>query len=402
MRAWPKSIKRWAGHSLTLRWRLALGSAVLLSLISLALVVFVNVAARAALPRTVAIPLLATPPPYPPLGGAEDLTPVPFGAPVVGPNTILKGITVREVQQATLHQVLIISMIGVALAVGVGSVGAYWLAGRALRPVTDLAQVARRVGVRDLGERIVLEGPQDEIKVLADAFDTMLARLERAFDQQDRFVGDAAHELRTPLATLRTNLEIIETDPDATLEDYREMHHTLERSLKQLERLVADLLLLARDEKHLSREVVSLGPLLEEILLELKPLADEHQVSLCLGGKLELCTRGDNGLLASACTNLIENGIRYNQAGGEVVVQLQQEEAWAVIIVADTGIGISAEEQTHIFDRFYRAKRSRSRHRSGTGLGLSIVAHVVEQHGGQVEVESTPNVGSTFIVRLPL
>jgi len=210
VRTWPKSIRRWTGHSLTLRWRLALGSAVLLSLISLALVVSVNEAARAALPRTEAFPLLGSRPPFPPLGGAGNLAPVPFGAPLVGPDMVLKGVTVREVQQATLQQVLIVSVIGVALAVGVGSVGAYWLAGRALRPVADLAQVARRVGVRDLGERIVLEGPQDEIKVLANALDGMLARLERAFDQQERFVGDAAHQMRTPLATLRTNLEVVE------------------------------------------------------------------------------------------------------------------------------------------------------------------------------------------------
>jgi signal transduction histidine kinase len=401
VKAWRQSIERWIKRRVTLQWRLALWSAVLLSLVSLALIVFVNIVARATIPRAIAIPLLSTSPP-PRSDGAGHLTPVPFDAPALEPDTVVKGIAVEQVQQATLRQMLLISVIGLMLAVGLGSVGTYWLAGQALRPVQNLAEVARRIGVRELNERIALECPQDEIKVLADAFDDMLARLERAFEQQDRFVGDAAHELRTPLATLRTNLEVIQADPDATLSDYREMTFALERALTRLERLVAGLLLLASAEKQMAPEEVSLGPLLEEVLLELKPLADERQVSLHLDGEIGMGVRGDGRLLASAFGNLVENGIRYNHPGGKVTVSPCREGDWAMIAVADTGIGISEEEQAHIFDRFYRADRSRSRHRGGAGLGLSIVAHVIQQHGGQVEVESTPGVGSTFTVRLPL
>jgi two-component system sensor histidine kinase ArlS len=306
------------------------------------------------------------------------------------------------VQQATLRQVLLISVIGVALAVGLGSVGAYWLAGQALRPVRDLSRTIRRINAKELDARIALEGPDDEIRALAGAFDNVLARLERAFEQQDRFVGDAAHELRTPLTTLRTNLDVVCADPDATLDDYREMSLALERTLTRLERLVADLLLLARDEKLMTRGEVSLGPLLEEVQLDLDPLADERQVSLRLNGEVGITVRGDGRLLATAFANLVENGIRYNYPGGEVVVHLQREERWAVVSVTDTGVGISEEDQAHIFNRFYRADRSRSQHRGGAGLGLSIVTHVVEQHGGQVQVESGPGVGSTFTVRLPL
>ena len=282
-----------------------------------------------------------------------------------------------------------------------GGIGAYWLAGHMLRPLRQISQTAQRISADTLNTRLALDGPEDELKELADAFDAMLDRLERVFEQQGRFVADVAHELRTPLTTLRTNLEIVHADPNATLEDYREMATTLERALTWLERLVADLLLLAQEETEVVREEVALGPLLEDVLLDFKSLADEHQVTLRLGGEIEMLVRGDEPLLVRAFSNLIENGIRYNRLGGEVEVTLKQVDGWAVINVADTGVGISPEEQVHIFDRFYRVDRSRARHKGGTGLGLAIVTYLVQRHGGTVQVESTPGVGSTFTVRLP-
>jgi len=401
MKAWGRSIRHWVERRLTLRLRLALWSAALLLGVSLALVVFINSIAQMAVPRAVVVPLLASPPsPHP--AGSGQLTPVPFEAPVVAPGVVVKGITVHQVQRATLRQVLLISVVGVVLMIGLGSVGAYWQAGQALRPVRELSRAVSQIDVGALDKRLAFQGPDDEIKVLAEAFDALLDRLERAFDQQSRFASDAAHELRTPLATLRTNLEIIQANPEAMPDDYVQMSATLERTLTRLEHLVANLLLLTRDEQHLAREALFLWPLLEEVLLEMKPLADVHSVGLRLDGQTEVVVNGDGPLLASAFGNLIENGIYYNHPGGAVTVTLGQEGRWAVVTVADSGIGISEEEQAHIFDRFYRADHSRSRYRDGAGLGLSLVAHIVQLHGGEVQVESTPGVGSTFTIRLPM
>jgi len=392
-------LNRWLAHRITLRWRLALWTAVLLAIVSLILVIFVNAVAQATIPRAVVIPLLATPPPH--SNEIEHSTQIPFDVPIIGSDTVVKGITVQQVQRATLRQVFFISIIGMLLAIGIGSVGVYWLTDHALRPVRNLAEHTCVIGTKTLDKRIALEGPQDDIKALADAFDDMLARLERAFEQQDCFVGDAAHELRTPLATLRANLDVIETDPTATLDDYREMSAALGQVLTRLEHLVTDLLLLARNEKRLVRGELTLGPLLEEILTELRSLADEHQVQLYLRGDPEISVCGDERLLIIAFSNLIKNGILYNRPGGEVVVELCQEALWAMISVTDTGIGISEADRPHIFERFYRAEHSRARHSGGAGLGLSIVAHIVELHSGQVRVESIPGVGSTFSVQLP-
>jgi signal transduction histidine kinase len=185
-------------------------------------------------------------------------------------------------------------MIGLGLAAVIGGITAYWLAGRALRPVGDLVWAVQQINADTLSHHLAFEGPQDELKALADAFNTMLNRLQRAFEQQSRFVADAAHELRTPLATMRANLEVIFADAQARLEDYREASTVQERSLTPLERLVDDLLLLAQGERGIAKGEVALGPLVEEVLLNLTPLAAERQVALRFSGSRELILLGTN------------------------------------------------------------------------------------------------------------
>jgi signal transduction histidine kinase len=271
----------------------------------------------------------------------------------------------------------------------------------ALRPVRKVSDAARRISANTLDTRLAVGGPKDEVKEMADTFDAMLERLERTFEAQGCFVADVAHELRTPLASLRTNLEVVATDSDATLEDYQAMAATQERALTRLERLVADLLILATSEQPLARGEVTLATLLEEVIVDLKPVADAQRVICRLNNEVDVVVHGDSSLLTHVFSNLVENGIYYNHPGGEVVVTLDQKDEWAVVTVADTGIGIEAEQRPHIFERFYRADCSYTGHKGGAGLGLSIVSAIVQQHGGKVQLESTPGKGSTFTVLLP-
>lgn len=394
------SVKPWKIWQPTLRTGLALWVVGLLFVFSLILILFINVTATVTVSRSSALFVMPVPPfPTPATEQPELLTPpLEFQeADVLSPITS----AIEIAQQAALRQVRRISFIGLGLISVMGGIGAYWLAGHALRPVCQVSQAARRISAGTLNVRLALDRPDDELKELADSLDTMLDRLEHAFRQQARFVADAAHELRTPLSVLRTNLEVIRADSMATLDDYQELGEVLERALARVERLVADLLLLATEERPPMDEI-TLGPLLEDVLLDLKPLAEEHQVVLCHTGDASVTVPGNTLLLTCAFINLIENGIRYNHPGGEVVVTIRRDVAWAVVTVADTGIGIPPEEQVHVFERFYRVDRSRVRHKGGAGLGLSIVAHIVQQHGGQVQVESVPGIGSTFTVRLPL
>jgi len=295
-----------------------------------------------------------------------------------------------------------VSLIGLGIVTVLGGAGAYLAAGFALRPVQRVSKAAERISANTLHTRLAVDGPKDEIRELAEAFDTMLGRLERTFDLQGRFVADVAHELRTPLASLRTNLEIVSDDEQATLDDYRIMVATQERALVRLERLVADLLILATGEKPLSQQEVTLGALIEEVYSDLKHAADMKGVSFYLSDESEVVVHGDGSLLARTFSNLIENAIHYNRPGGTIAVTLHRKDSWAVITIADTGVGIAQENLPHVFDRFYRVDSSRARHKGGAGLGLSIVATIVQRHGGHVQVESISNAGTIFTILLPV
>lgn len=392
LRAWQH---RFAGF-LTLRRRLTLWVGGLLLTLGLVLVIIINALTAIRVPQAIDVVLLEpTPQPSELLPPAiPSLDQAPF---VPDEDASL----IEQVQEIAVREVRVISIIGVGIFALLGAIGAHWITQRGLRPVQRLSQLVREIRAESLDRRLALEGPPDEVKALADAFDDMLERLERAFEQQSRFVADAAHELRTPLATLRTNLEVIYQDPDASLEDYREMAAVLDRILDRMEHLVENLLLLARGEAEVQREVTNLGVVLTEAVDEMKPLAQAHNVTLELEVTDELVVLADAPLLARAVGNLIENGIRYNCPGGSVAVIAYREANGIVIQVKDTGIGISSDELPHIFERFYRVDRSRDRHRGGAGLGLSITAHIVQLHAGHIRVESVPGVGSTFTIWLP-
>jgi signal transduction histidine kinase len=261
--------------------------------------------------------------------------------------------------------------------------------------------MVRKIQPETLHQRLSVDGPQDEVKELADAFDDMLVRLERTFEQQSQFVGNAAHELRTPLATLRTNLEVLQKDSEASLADYRQAAAVLDRALTRLENLVEDLLLLTSGEKEMRLEPVDLGVLIAEVLEENRLLAQNCEVALHLESVHEETIPANGPLLVRAISNLVENGIRYNHPGGSVRIAVQRQEGWILIRISDTGIGIPSEELPHIFERFYRVDKSRDQHKGGAGLGLSIAAHIVQLHRGRIDATSIPGMGSSFTIWLP-
>ncbi len=300
------------------------------------------------------------------------------------------------------HQLFTVSSIGFFLVTLIGGFGAYWIAGSALRPVSKMSEAATHISATSLSTRLNLDGPDDELKELADAFDAMLNRLERAFEQQNRFVADVAHELRTPLATVQTNLDIAARNPHPTHDDYHMLLATVRRAVTRLEHLVVALLTLATPEQTLVHAEVVLEPLLEEVLANLSWQAESKSVRLQFISRTETSIYGDSHLLAQVFHNLVENGIRYNRPEGSVTLSVDALPGTVAIRVRDTGTGIAREEQENIFQRFYRVDRSRSRHRGGAGLGLSIVQHLIELHNGQVTLEQSGPDGSTFLVTLPV
>lgn len=381
--------------TLTLRLRLTIWFIVLLAIASISFVLAVNVAAAILIPQTVSvIPL-------------QDISPDENNDPPLVPDSSsLPSIQIPRQNSSfiidlTLRGVRTISLAVMGIMIILGSIGAYYLAGRALRPISHLSHEVAEIDSGNLSKRLAVEGAVDEVSRLADAFDNALERLDYSFGQQRRFASNSAHELRTPLAALRANLEVILDDPRATLADYREMALTQEQMLARLEQLVSNLLLLTRGEYESTDEAISLLPLVEEVIANLSPQAEKYHVTLRLTAQTESFLYGDDVLISSIFSNLIENGIRYNRPGGVVEVSIREEPVWVVISVADTGVGIPIEEQGLILEPLYRHSISSPGRDGGTGLGLSIVAHLIRLYKGRLDIESTVGVGSTFIVRLP-
>lgn len=299
-----------------------------------------------------------------------------------------------------LRRTLLLSL---PLIVGLASVGGYFLAGRALSPVALIATQARRIEATALGERLAVSRSDDEFGRLAQILNDLFARLERAFHQERQFLADAAHELRTPVAILRSQAEVALERPRTIAEHagaIREMRVEIER----LSEMVQDLLLMAQaDAAQISirEETLDLMEIAEEACRSVRPLASERGLVLRFEIGDEVSVRGDSRLLQRAAVNLLANAIRYTARGGAVDLVVEREPAAALIRVSDTGPGIAADELERIFERFYRADHSRSGHPEGSGLGLAIVKTIAELHRGSIGVQSRPGEGSRFVLRLP-
>lgn len=286
----------------------------------------------------------------------------------------------------------------------IGSLGVGWfVAGLVLRPVGRITRVAKDIEATDLSRRIDLKGPDDELKELADTFDGMLGRIDEAFESQREFIHEASHELRNPLAVIRTNIEVVMADPDATIEDLRTVGEVVGRSAERMCTLVDDLLLYARSgERQLRREDVDLVREVRDLVEEFATPAEANGISLVVdvpGHSLDV--RGDPVALHRAAANLVANAVRLAPDGSTVTVAAADEGGWVTLSVIDEGPGIDAEDQLRVFQRFWRGDGPRARAEGRSGLGLTIVRQIAEAHRGRVELESTLGEGSRFTLRLP-
>jgi signal transduction histidine kinase len=286
--------------------------------------------------------------------------------------------------------------------VTVASVGAGWVvAGRALRPIQRITATARSISERTLDERIGLRGPRDELRELAETFDTMLDRLEGAFDSQRRFVANASHELRTPLAIVRTELDVTMSDPAAAEEDLRAMAGVVRETNERMERLISSLLSLARGEGGVA------APRPADLAAAVRP-ALEREPAFAGGGPLVLDevlvpapVSGDPVLLERLAENLVENAVRYNAAVGWVRVRTGVRRGRSYLQVTNPGEPIDQDAAERLVEPFVRLDRSRSRATGGYGLGLAVVRAVAVAHGGDVVVTARPDGGLDVRVTLP-
>jgi signal transduction histidine kinase len=308
-----------------------------------------------------------------------------------------------KINANTLEQLRDFSFVALGVLF-VASLGIGWvIAGQVLAPIQRITEVARDIQATDLARRIQLQGPDDELKQLADTFDDMLGRLEGAFDAQQRFVADASHELRNPLAVIRTNIDVALADEKADTDDLRQTATVVKRASDRMARLVDDLLLIARRETPGQRDdLVDLSAVMSEEADEFAAAARRKDVALDLSIRSGLVVSGDRDALKRAVANLLENAVRYAREGGHVGLRSGRERSWAWISVSDDGPGIAPEFHERVFDRFFRVDKARARSQGGSGLGLSIVRQIARTHGGDVQLRSTPGEGATFVIWLPL
>ena len=301
---------------------------------------------------------------------------------------------------------LLFTGMAASILVGVGLIGVV-LTRRALRPIDRIVSRAREIGEGSLSERLPRPAQQDEIGRLVDTLNEMLGRIQGSFEIQRRFTADAAHELQSPLSRLRTELEVTLRRHRDTAEYEDTLHSCLDK-VERLSILTRELLTLARLDAEQGRAAaagtVSLGPLLEGVVRRLAPEAERRRVTIAVhpSQTLSLSVRCAEGLADLVFTNVLDNAVKFSPPGGQVVIDTAAEGAAVVVAVSDAGPGIPADEISRVFERFYRGRVARATDSRGFGLGLAISRAVVENHGGQMSVESAVGRGATFRIRFPV
>ena len=337
-----------------------------------------------------------------------DSTPITFN---VDPSILFPDLSNQV--QATKDLFRIRSMIATGIIILLSSIGTYFISRRALTPLHDLSTKIGKIQAQNLSESLEIPDSNDEISQLTASFNKMLSRLDDAFTAQKQFSASAAHELRTPLAVMQTNLEVFARKKTPSIEEYQEIFSLIQEQTGRLSHLAEILLDMTGIQTVERSETISLAELTEEVFCDLASVAEQKQIEL-IQRDGDCTVTGSYLLLYRAVYNLVENAIKYNHPSGKVTVTLHPGKVildassqphpadCAFIEISDTGIGISPEYQEKIFAPFFRVDKSRSRAMGGAGLGLALVTEIARQHGGQVKVLESNEKGSTIALMLPI
>ena len=277
---------------------------------------------------------------------------------------------------------------------------AYFVSGRALKPLRSFASQVEKVQLNNLADMKIDEDVLPEFRQLSQSFNQMLERLNNAFAAQRQFTGNAAHELRTPLALMQAQLDLFSAEHPDVRPETAEFLTLLREQTERLTQMTKTLLEMSNLQQVARNERIQLAPMVEEIFTDLAPLAEKRGITLTADG--DGVMTGSDALIYRLLFNLTENAVKYNRPGGSVRVTVTQEPEKILIRVSDTGCGIPEKYQQSIFQPFFRVDKSRSREYGGTGLGLSLVWEIADLHGGCVWVEASSEKGSTLAVELPV
>ena len=324
-------------------------------------------------------------------------------------NAINQGALSIVLDVDAIERSILFDALGILLVVIVaGSCVAYFLIGHYTKPVQQLSAHMKEISPNTLSDSIEIEGGGEEIQELVKSFNQMTEQLDEAFAMQRRFSASAAHELRTPIAVLRTKLDVFKKKKREQRE-YDELVDTMETYIDRLSSIITDLLEFAETSELGETEDVSLDSVVKTVVDDLESVAQNNMIDMQIGVQPKaqseaqaFIVKGNTNLLYRAFYNLVENAIRYNYEEGSVNITLETRGQEGVIIIADTGVGIAPEQRELVFEPFYRVNKSRSREFGGAGIGLSLVKTILKRHGASITVSENNPQGSVFTIRIPL
>ena len=328
-------------------------------------------------------------------------------------NAINKGALSIVLDVGAIERSILFDALGILFFVIIaGSCAAYLLAGHYTKPVQQLSAHMKEIGPNTLSDSIEIKGGGEEVQELVKSFNQMTDQLDEAFAMQSRFSVSAAHELRTPIAVLRTKLDVFKKKKRKQSE-YDELVDTMETYIDRLSAIIANLLELTETSELGEVEDVSLDAVITTVVDDLESVAQNNMVNVQVNTQINahsdtqseaqnLTVKGNANLLYRAIYNLVENAIRYNRKEGSVNIALETEGQECLVTIADTGVGIAPEQRELVFEPFYRVNKSRSREFGGAGIGLSLVKTILKQHGASITVSENTPQGSVFTIRIPL
>ena len=311
-------------------------------------------------------------------------------------------ISIESAIEETTSRIYWFSIIAFILVVTIGGMCTYFVVNNALIPIVELNKNIKKINEDNLNSNLSIKGANDEIKELTISFNKMIAKLENAFASQKRFNSSVAHELKTPLAVIKTNIDVLKSSNCKSLEEYDKTLAVVEKSILKMNLIIETLLDIIRQENAPLNEIVSIDEILEDIVDDLSIIANKKNIKLKLTSyNIKNKIKGNEIMLYRAFYNVIENSIKYNKINGSIDILCYQDLNTIEVKVIDTGSGIKEEDYDEIFKPFYRCEGINSYSKNGVGLGLSLTQSVIKLHGGEIKVKSKLNEGTEFTFILP-
>ena len=311
-------------------------------------------------------------------------------------------ISIESAIEETTSRIYWLSIIAFILVVTIGGMCTYFVVNNALIPIVELNKNIKKINEDNLNSNLSIKGANDEIKELTISFNKMIAKLENAFASQKRFNSSVAHELKTPLAVIKTNIDVLKSSNCKSLEEYDKTLAVVEKSILKMNLIIETLLDIIRQENAPLNEIVSIDEILEDIVDDLSIIANKKNIKLKLNSyNIKNKIKGNEIMLYRAFYNVIENSIKYNKINGSIDILCYQDLNTIEVKVIDTGSGIKEEDYDEIFKPFYRCEGINSYSKNGVGLGLSLTQSVIKLHGGEIKVKSKLNEGTEFTFILP-